>query len=539
MRIKNTFRSLCRPAGFVFLGLLACCTACNKPDGAQQQTKTEEATSIALTSSTQPTTGTLPGEIVFNLKYKGWGEKEKERIHSYYGSSTQEKAPNPFTQSLNLTTASLVVYTSLPFGYTTAGKQEHAAAECGSDGQALAVYVDLNRNGTLDAGERILPGGKGNMGNNSLFFLTPDFEVTTDGKKSMSRMLITTQPSDTGNGRKTCSLMWSSACSMEGTGVINGQEQQVFFYENNPGNGKFSQMGSSQYSLVKPEELSRNGNYLSRQTLSRLISIDGQWYETRFSDDGQKFILAPSVVAMGSLCMTLNLPSDLKTQGLSISLVGKEDRTVNFYFSLGKEGKPLDLPALPYELSSGSFMYWPGTEEDPYRKEETRKKCWNASFQEANPLSIEPNQVVYAEFGNPEISIRSEKQENRFRSDGTTQTLFQQGDSLVLTCLVNGRMGERYRRFSRDSGGGQVYPEYTITDTSGSLVTSGTARSYAQKGGTGEFSWQTNGVAPGKYTVTMSQETGPLAGKLEGKLEIEIQEKPTEMKAAVSTIWGK
>jgi len=30
-------------------------------------------------------------------------------------------------------------------------------------------------------------------------------------------------------------------------------------------------------------------------------------------------------------------------------------------------------------------------------------------------------------------------------------------------------------------------------------------------------------VAPGKYTVIMTLETGPLAGKLEGKTEITIQ----------------
>jgi hypothetical protein len=31
-------------------------------------------------------------------------------------------------------------------------------------------------------------------------------------------------------------------------------------------------------------------------------------------------------------------------------------------------------------------------------------------------------------------------------------------------------------------------------------------------------------VAPGKYTVLMTLETGPLAGKLEGKTEITIAE---------------
>ncbi|HBF35515.1 TPA: hypothetical protein DDW35_13210 [Candidatus Sumerlaeota bacterium] len=520
--------------------LLLAAAGCGKTDAVKSQQKSELQTT--LTSNTQPNTAPLPGEVAFTLKYQGWDEKQqKNNLGGSSGYGVEKTAKTPFTQGLTSLTASTVIYPALPYSMRQNGQQQdYAALECDSNGKALALYIDLNNNGKLDDGEKILPSGtSGVYGSNSLLFITPDFEVSRDKKTFLCRMAASTYMQESGNkGVQTSGVMWSSACSLEGSAILNGQERRLTLYDSNAGSGEFTTCGNSSYSLLKTSEINRNGGYPSRQTLSRLICVDEQYYEVRFSEDKQKVFLSPSVLPMSALCVLLNTSAEVKTRDFSLNLVGQETPEVNFSIS-DRNGKPIDLPALTYRIQYGNFICWPGPDEDPYKNDSTRKKLWRVSFREANPLVIPPNQIVYAEFGKLKASVIADSRENHYRSTLTTQTVFQQGDSVMLTCMVKGQLGEVYDRFNQDYNYKENQPSYKITDTSGTLIASGVAANYAQKGGTGECSWETQNAAPGKYTVVMEQNTGPLAGKLEGRTEIELRAKPTGLSAGVSALWGK
>ncbi|HBF35514.1 TPA: hypothetical protein DDW35_13205 [Candidatus Sumerlaeota bacterium] len=553
----NMFQWKTSAAAVVCAGILLCMVGCGKKESeknASESTNAKAQQQTALTSATQAkATPPLREQVTFNLKYRGWDINEKGMFNgNSWGGNTETTAKTSFTQELKLDAAK-VFYPGLP---NYSGQQgDYTALECDAEGNAKALYIDLNDNGKLDEGEKILPSVPTTemyRGDKRVFFITPDFEIYRDGKLYPCRMAANTQTQKqhmTRNGVTTEELYtyvnWSVASCLEGSATINGQEYRLMLYDTTPGTANYTSFGTPQngnastFSLFKPAAVNKQGGYISRQSLTRMIMVEGAYYEMRFSDDLQKLILTPSTLPLSSLSLTVNAPSEVKTRNVSVVVRGVEDKNLTFSFS-AQENKSLDLPAMPYKICGGGYEYWPASVENPDKNQETRKNLWRANIRESNTLAVPPNEVVFIDFGQPTLSIAAAKRDNDYyRQDTalTTRTVFRKGDPVVLICTVQGKMGEVYESFQHNNDYNNSRPTYQITDTSGTLITSSTLNNYAQRGGSAVYEWNTQGVPAGKYTVSMQMETGPLAGKLEGTLEITLERSRGTAPAGTPVMW--
>ncbi|HBF33570.1 TPA: hypothetical protein DDW35_03295 [Candidatus Sumerlaeota bacterium] len=131
-------------------------------------------------------------------------------------------------------------------------------------------------------------------------------------------------------------------------------------------------------------------------------------------------------------------------------------------------------------------------------------------------MEILPRQITYAEFGKIKLVANLRKKGDQGEDSATTRTTFCKGDTIVLSCIGEGKMGEFYDEFTR--GDAEVCGTYCILNAANAVVASGNLSD-----GEEENVWKTQNATPGKYTIIMEQETGPLAGKLEAKLEITIE----------------
>ena len=189
-------------------------------------------------------------EGVFNLKYRGIDSSEAElQPNSWYGYSSffgpfpegKEPPLNDFAKSLNLK-ADKIEYVQNPNFKST----EFVVIEY-QNSAPVALYIDLNANGKLDEGEKILPIKKSD--GREIEFLTPNFEMlSSDGRKYPYRYIIRS----TGLG----STMWGSSCVWEGKGKIEGKPYRIVLFDRSQ-NGDFTQFGNDSC-MITPDEPKKN-----------------------------------------------------------------------------------------------------------------------------------------------------------------------------------------------------------------------------------------------------------------------------------------
>jgi hypothetical protein len=301
-------------------------------------------------------------------------------------------------------------------------------------------------------------------------FVTPDFEVKSAGKSSPYRVFAQAQMYD-----KTCNIMWSPSCVLEGTAKLNGKEQRLVLYDVSPGTADYAKFGSSRISLAatKPSKEAENTYpHMNRVSLSRVLRLDNKYYEVRFSEDKQQALLKPSTLPIGSLQLAIAGSADMKSSEPYLTLVGDKDKDVNFSVSTGKN--KTELPALAYRIQHGNLSYWAGPGENPGQKQETRKNLWQCDFKDGSAFTVLPKQTASVEIGKPELSITAVDERKRNQTNVTTQTLFHKGDSVYLSRVVKGKAGEQYGRFRQGDDWNGNKPTYKITDAANAVVTSGT-----------------------------------------------------------------
>ena len=209
------------------------------------------------------------------------------------------------------------------------------------------------------------------------------------------------------------------------------------------------------------------------------------------------------------VAMQMTGETDLRAELSSASVTGCKDTTIRFNVPSGQA----EIPTGAFTLNSGYINY--GAEADDQ---------WRVSFSEGPEFELAAQKICTLELGKPVLSVWAVEEAKRYQSDVKEQSVYAKGTDIYLQTKIRGKAGELYSRFSHGTGGGQqndVEPAIRITDSNGKEVVS--ARMEYGRGGTCEYSRRSPDVRPGRYAVTMTQDTGPLAGIIEGTLDITIQ----------------
>jgi hypothetical protein len=211
----------------------------------------------------------------------------------------------------------------------------------------------------------------------------------------------------------------------------------------------------------------------------------------------------------------------LQSEPQYLDIKGAEDPSMRLSLSTETlSAKPFEIPALTYKINYVAFEYWSGVDGSSKPSATEEKNLWCCPISTESLLTVLPEKIVQIEMGKPQLSIWATAPE--LQSDTQPkqpQTTFSKKDGMIcLYSKITGPAGEQYFSFSQGSRQ-EVRPTYRILDATGNP---GSFHTIGQPGVS--FGWYIlPDTKPGKYTIIMEQETGPLAGKLEGRLEITIE----------------
>jgi hypothetical protein len=167
-----------------------------------------------------------------------------------------------------------------------------------------------------------------------------------------------------------------------------------------------------------------------------------------------------------------------------------------------------------YRLRNAYIFYGPETRDQ-----------WEVYIIDGPEFEVEAGKTCNVELGKPVLSVRAINERYRNQSNIRERSVFSEGAGIYFYWNITGKAGEIYRRFSKrpdtSRGGKEIEPTIRIVDSKGKEVASTTIEYW--RGNPGGYRWRKPDVKPGTYTVIMTQDTGPLAGTIEGKLQITIQ----------------
>lgn len=395
--------------------------------------------------------------VAFDLKYlPQTGAAGDIQYFSYwgFGGSDAEARTNSFLQDVRKAASSLHYVQSPSF----AGRR-WAAVEYHHH-QATAFYFDLNADGKLGEGERILPTRKVSQG---LEFITPDFiQPLEGGGQTLCRVLL--QVNFYGGSEPNC--MWSPAALLEGTATLNGHPARLLLFASGPG-GQFDKYGSSSYSLfVGDQARAVPGQYVPRETLSSLVCSEGQFYHLTiegFRTNGlpARALLEKDTSPTGELAVKLAATNSLHAAFGSLYLKGVNDRTVFLRVDGSKE--KVSLPAGTYSLANGAVSYGVSDSRE-----------WEVSFSQGPWATIKAGEAFTVALGRPTLKVRAILERDRYNSQAVEGTTYKQGARIYLEPRIVGQSMEVFGRF-REAAAGKAdridrAPRITITAADGKQV---------------------------------------------------------------------
>jgi len=455
------------------------------------------------------------GQITFELKYRGLtGAKGEPRVGFSWGFGSSNEPQSPFTKSLNLPKEKVIYIPRLPL-LAQAGNESALALELDGD-KSVALYVDLNGDGKLSPNEKILPSKEKSPRDPGTLYVTPDFKVKTkNGKESPYRLFLIDGTYSAAGGKVRHSPEFSPACLWEGAGVMDGKPFHLVLLDNDF-DGQFTQFGQDGCALMPEAEYAKalESGYLPRERLSRLVPIGQQFYTLRMetTPDGAqpaRAVLTKSESPLGKIALELKGSEGMKAVLTSLYLCGREGDT--FFNLAGKGAIEQALPVGSYLVENGAISYGSANPEE-----------WLTDFSSGPEITVSADASCLLKLGQPKLTPSVVKRQDRYRPDAKPGAVFKKGDDIYCSPEVKGMASEKYRSFSRMSGDKVPDPTIRIVDANGKEVASASISMPYGSRGSG-LSWKTQNVEPGKYTVLMTVETGPLAGKLEGKTEITIE----------------
>jgi hypothetical protein len=406
--------------------------------------------------------------VVFDLNYRPrTGAATDLQYYSSwgYGGSSVPPESNSFTRDVGKRAARFHYVQNPSFK-----GREWAAVEY-KGRQAMAFYFDLNADGKLDDDERFLPThrdaavSESSREDNRVEFITSDFMNPAEGGgEALCRTLL--QVAFYGGSEPNC--MWSPAAVMDGTATFNRRHARLLLYMDTPG-GSFEKHGSSKYALLTDRGVNLDsGEYIPTETLSSLISFEGQFYH--FLVEGRRSNGLPARVLLtkytshtGALALKLNGSESLETKVSSLSLQGVDDQKVFFRLNPGKTG--VFLPVGAYKLSHGAVSYRSASSQE-----------WGVSFTQGPRTTIKADEEAVLQLGRPLLEVRAVEERQRYNRSTAVATSFKRGTRIYLEPTIIGENKESFSRFRQSSASKKdkvdCPPKITITGPDGKQVLS-------------------------------------------------------------------
>jgi hypothetical protein len=375
--------------------------------------------------------------VIFDLKYVaqtgGTGDIQYFSFWGY-GGSDDEAQRNPFLQAVGQKTPRLYYVQNPSFtGRKWAAIEYHRRV-------ATALYFDLNADGKLSEEERILPTRRNDSG---VDFITPDFLVTPQpgGPAMLCRALLRVNFYQ-GSSEPNC--MWSPAAVLEGSAELNGKPARLLLYASSPA-GEYAKYGASGYALLTEDQANSNpDHYISRETLSSLVCIQGSFYHLtidglRSNGLPARVLLAKDDSPTGELSVKLTGSNSFPSTFASLYLNGVNDK--NVFLRVSGVNDKLALPTGTYTLSSGTISYG-----------STNANEWDVSFTKGPSAMVEAGQSILLALGEPTLAVRAIDLKDRYNSQAVESATFKRGTTVYLEPKILGKGQEVFGRFRETTG---------------------------------------------------------------------------------------
>ncbi len=413
-----------------------------------------------------PPADQLGTQTTFAMTYRSsTGTRDDVQPQYWYGLGHNEQLKSSFIQAVRQQ-AENDLFIGQCYFFRDAPRQMLAVEY--KDRKALALYYDVDGDGKLAPGERIVPGSGRSQSPAAFDFLTPDFTVTAgNGKTIPFRVLVRVRfhgaPEDL---NQQPSILIASAGWYEGTAQMNGETVRLML---------FSELSERGYTIFRRSSMGLADStqdmqqWYDRAMFSSLMLHDGKFYrlvpEGSDAVDGSlKVHLYEDKSPRGSFALNISGSEGFKSRLGSGTLLGDTDRTILFAI----DSQTHELPAGQYLISSGMIQFGRQSDEEYY-----------TPFRDLPAFTVRGGNTVTIELGKPRVQVRVVKEKKRYdcRPDDV-ESLYTQNTPLYIDAAFIGQAGETYSTFyqyvQRETYRTREYlnPHLKIVDDAGTQIVS-------------------------------------------------------------------
>lgn len=389
----------------------------------------------------------LPDRLSFELKLKDLSESEYKSVVNFSWSYNYSlKSKTAFLKCLPVPDKDLYfVRNPKLLG------SDWTALEL-KDKKPVALYMDLNTDGALSDGEKLLPLLKNHDPKANCEFLTPEFFLNTKmGYAVPYKLLCKVYIRSSG----MIKIRWTPYCYWEGETRIDKKAYRLSLYDAN-GNGCFQNYGRDYYGLVKGEK-SVNPSVPLKDLSSRIV-LDGNCYKLLLSGKetkkgGFSISLEKDSSPTGNLQVEWAGNKTSRVASCNLVVRGELDPTIVFRLN----GLKNRLPGGCYVIEDGilTFMNQGSSSGQAYFK------CFEG-------FDIKPNETSVFKINKPKVE---------FSVYGNQKDLtegFPKDSEIKIKHKILGNNGELYHMFTQSGNEFSVlHPKVSILDPKGEEVASG------------------------------------------------------------------
>lgn len=441
-----------------------------------------------------------PGAVVFDLQYRGLEIGDKENFPA--GRLVMKFAQTAFIQNLGMPKKGFVQFSVEPLKDSTEGALEY-------EGKTVkALYLDLDCDGKVGPGEKLNPIFDPNGKDGICHFLSSDFTLNLDkGRKSPYRILARAKYySATPQVGLTCFCLW------EGEAKVGDSVTTLRLMDDDL-NGSFTDFGADTIHLATGPLSQFKNTPVPSERLSSLVQLNKTFYQLRLSGEGSKekplrAVLWKDPSPTGKLAVKQVHGQEMKFQKATLASI--EMPSARFEIN----GPDTEIPEGRYRIESGELAFGP-------------RDAGKISVINVPECRIVGGRTIELELEKPE-KVNLMAIEESYRSSSLTKgkAFFPRNTDLYLTAKLVGAQGEEYRDFYERSADGKSLvhpkPHLQILGPDGKDVVSTDFESWNVE----EFSWKTQGLAPGRYTARVKYNTGGFAGEIETESVLTLLPKP-------------
>lgn len=461
-----------------------------------------------------------PSEIIMDLKYDegpltgnepGYNRWEIFRPINIYGNLNECIS---FYKDVQKLSPEVAIYNICFAGEY--GKYGYIFVDFDGTDKIKSVYHDTNGNGKLDDGEKLSASAL-ELLDKGLAYETGNFKILDDDNNLVPFRFLLENADEGGEPF----VMSNPAGYFVGQTVLHGKKFSLYLFPDMRTH-LYLKVGKSYY-LVLPSGQKLDSKMKLRILTSKILIFD-KFYSVNFigySDDGKtmKVKLTETPGPMSDFKIVLQGKKPLKFNFDSIRLRDKKGKTLEF----GENDTERRLPLGEYKIIEAVFPY--GKNED---YEYVGTLCDTDFFE------VKDGKPCVLVVGKPAINIEllADNGNNRYARPILKIPVYPE-DELNIYAEVTGPNGECFGEFrGHSSKEDAIHGKMLITDSAGSIKHSEDMYYNDNDGGRGYYSssWQPD--LPGKYTITVTLDTGPLMGEIKAEREITVLPSPSTSSTA-------